>query len=283
MMRARAYAKVNLALTVYPPSAEGYHPLSGIFQSVSLADTVSVTGAKVDSVSVSNGEAPSDDSNLAFKAVDAARRFLRLTTPVAVDITKRIPSGAGLGGGSADAAAALGLMAERYGIDHEAATDIAESLGSDVPFSYVGGSCLVQGRGERLTRIDRLEGFALAVVVPPFSLSTLRVFQRWDELDGPTDHPLRDAALPPSLRGGMPVRNDLYPAAASLDPRIAEWKHELSRLWSTEVAMTGSGSALFSFFSNVDEAQGAVDAVDMPVRACEAVVPVEHGWRRVEI
>ncbi len=281
MMRANAFAKVNLALAVYPPSADGYHPLSGIFVSVSLPDTVSVSDASWDQVTVSNDEAPADESNLAFKAVDAVRRLARVSTPMAVDIVKRIPAGAGLGGGSADAAAALGLMAQRYGLDDEAATDIAESLGADVPFSYVGGSRRVEGRGERLTRIEPIEGFALAIVVPPFSLSTPEVFRRWDDLDGPIGDVTPDAALPPRLRGDLPIRNDLYPAAVSVDPRIAEWRDELATMWSTHVAMTGSGSALFSYFSTIDEARDAARAVDLPVRAAEAVVPLDHGWRRI--
>jgi 4-diphosphocytidyl-2C-methyl-D-erythritol kinase len=78
----------------------------------------------------------------------------------------------------------------------------------------------------------------------------------------------------------MPVRNDLYPAAVALDPRIAEWKAELGRSWGTPVAMTGSGSALFSFFSTLDEASDAARTVDLPVRAAEAVVPVNQGWER---
>jgi len=277
-MRAKAFAKVNLSLVVYAPSADGYHPLSGVFQSVSWFDTVSITDARIDEVTVSNDEAPSDESNLAFKAVDTVRRLARVSTPVSVCITKRIPSGAGLGGGSADAAAALGLMGGRYGIDDDQAADIAESLGADVPFSYVGGSQRVEGRGERLTEIEPMEGFALAIVVPPFSLSTPEVFRRWDFLGGPTGEMVPEPALPPRLRGGMPVRNDLYPAAVALDPRLAEWKAELSRSWGTPVAMTGSGSALFSFFSNLDEASDAVAAVDLPARAAEAVVPVRHGW-----
>jgi 4-diphosphocytidyl-2-C-methyl-D-erythritol kinase len=277
-MRAKAFAKVNLSLVVYAPSADGYHPLSGIFQSVSWFDTVSITDARIDEVTVSNDEAPSDDSNLAFKAVDAVRRLARVSTPVSIRLTKRIPSGAGLGGGSADAAAALGLMAGRYGLDNEQAADIAESLGADVPFSYVGGSRRVEGRGERLTEIEPMEGFALSIVVPPFSLSTPEVFRRWDSLGGPTGEMVPEPALPPRLRGGMPVRNDLYPAAVALDPRIAEWKDELSRSWGTPVAMTGSGSALFSFFSTLDEASDAVGTVDLPTRAVEAVVPVDHGW-----
>ncbi|MCL1586809.1 MAG: 4-(cytidine 5'-diphospho)-2-C-methyl-D-erythritol kinase [Actinomycetia bacterium] len=280
-MHAEAFAKVNLSLVVYAPSADGYHPLSGVFQSVSWFDTVSITDARIDEVTVSNDEAPSDESNLAFKAVDAVRRMARVSTPVSVRITKRIPSGAGLGGGSADAAAALGLMAGRYGIDDEQAADIAESLGADVPFSYVGGSARVEGRGERLTAIAPMEGFALAIVVPPFSLSTPEVFRRWDSLGGPTGEMVPEPALPPRLRGGMPVRNDLYPAAVALDPRIADWRAELSRTWGAPVAMTGSGSALFSFFSTLDEARDAVDTVDLPTRATEAVVPVDHGWERM--
>jgi len=281
MMRAKAFAKVNLALAVYPPSADGYHPISGIFQSVSLFDTVSVGGASQDRVTVSNDEAPADESNLAFKAVDAVRRLTRVSTPMAVDITKRIPSGAGLGGGSADAAAALGVMVGRYAIDDEAAADVAESLGADVPFSYVGGSRRVEGRGERLTSIEPIDGFALAIVVPPFSLSTPEVFRRWDALDGPTGDVMPDSALPPRLRGDLPIRNDLYPAAVALDRRVADWKDELTRLWGTDVAMTGSGSALFSYFSTLDEAGDAARAVDLPVRAAEAVVPVDHGWERI--
>ena len=278
MMRAKAFAKVNLALAVYPPSADGYHPLSGIFQSVSLFDTVSVGGASQDHVSVSNDEAPADESNLAFKAMDAVRRLARVSTPMAVHVTKRIPSGAGLGGGSADAAAALGLMATRYAIDDEGAAAIAESLGADVPFAYVGGSCRVEGRGERLSVIEAIDGFALAIVVPPFALSTPEVFRRWDSLDGPLGEVMPDSALPPRLRGDLPIRNDLYPAAVAVDPRVADWKDELAGLWGTHVAMTGSGSALFSYFATLDEARDAAMAVDLPVRAAEAVIPVGHGW-----
>jgi len=281
MMRAQAFAKVNLALAVYPPSADGYHPLSGIFQSVSLYDTVTIQGASSDTVTVSNDEAPADESNLAFKAADAVRRAVRVSAPIAIDIVKRIPSGAGLGGGSADAAAALGLMATRFVLDEEAVADIAEALGADVPFSYVGGSCRVEGRGERLTVIEPMEGFALAIVVPPFSLSTPEVFRRWDMLDRPTGDVIPDAALPPRLRGGFPIRNDLFPAAVAVDPRVAEWKDELDRIWGTPVSMTGTGSALFAYFATLDEARDAVRAVGVPVRAAEAVVPVGHGWRAV--
>ena len=163
-MRAEAYAKINIALAVFPPSADGFHSLRGIFQSVSLADIVDLSLASEDHISVSNREAPSDESNLAWRAFDAARRAARIGQPGHVAIQKRIPAGAGLGGGSADAAAVLGMAADRFKLERDDVVDIAEELGSDVPFSFVGGSCLAEGRGERLTQLGVLVFQARRVV-----------------------------------------------------------------------------------------------------------------------
>lgn len=281
-MKARAHAKVNLALAVYHASADGYHPLRGIFQSVALADIVMVDPAGEDRVTVSNDEAPADDTNLAWIALDTARRAARIAQPFELGLTKGIPAGAGLGGGSADAAAALGLMAARYGLDAEQTTEIAEGLGADVPFALSGGTMLAEGRGERLTPMHPLSDFALAIVVPPFSMSTPAVFRHWDELGGPVADPLPDVVLPPALRGGLPIRNDLFPAAVSLDRRVGEWRDELRGRWGTEVAMTGSGSALFAFFPGLDEATDAADAVDIPSRLAVGVEPVQRGWEPID-
>ncbi|MGI9585643.1 MAG: 4-(cytidine 5'-diphospho)-2-C-methyl-D-erythritol kinase [Acidimicrobiia bacterium] len=282
MMRALAYAKINLALAVFPAAADGMHPIRGIFQSIALADTVDISMAREDSVTVSNDEAPDDTSNLAWVAFDAARRSARVGQTAAITITKRIPAGAGLGGGSADAAAALGLTAERFGIDDDTVHDIAQSIGSDVPFALSGGTSLVEGRGERLTPMKPLDEFALAVVVPPFLLATADVYQRWDALGSPEGKAILDSDLPPSLRGGLPVRNDLYPAAVSLDPRVGDWRGELESLWGTAVAMTGSGSALFSFFGSLDEADGAASAVTMPTRLSTGVDLSLTGWDAID-
>jgi 4-diphosphocytidyl-2-C-methyl-D-erythritol kinase len=279
---ADAYAKVNLALAVYRGSADGYHPLRGIFQSVSLFDTVTISPASDDAITVSNAESPSDESNTAWRALDAVRRAARLPLTSHLDIDKRIPAGAGLGGGSADAAAVIGLLASRYGLDEEVANEIAISIGSDVPFALRGGTALVTGRGDTIVPMEPLDGFALAIVVPPFSLGTPEVFREWDRLDGPVGAAVSDDDLPPVLRGREPIRNDLYPAAVSLDPRIAEWRSELASIWGSPVCMTGSGSALFSFFASVDEAEGAAAEVAIPTRAAVGVGLVQHGWKRTD-
>jgi 4-diphosphocytidyl-2-C-methyl-D-erythritol kinase len=281
-VKARAFAKVNLTLEVFPRSADGYHPLRGVFQSVSLFDEISIEPASDDSIVVDGGEAPEDESNLAWRAVVAVRRNTRIVSPLALRILKRIPSGAGLGGGSADAAAALGLMADRYGLDLDDRAELADSLGADVPFSLIGGTKLVEGHGQRLGPFEQLNGFALGIVVPPFSLATPAVFSEWDRLGSPKDQEMDDRYLPPPLRGGPPIRNDLFPAAASLDSRVGEWRDEISGLWGTGVAMTGSGSALFAFFSTLDEAKSAVASIDVPTRATEAVEPISVGWQRID-
>lgn len=281
-MKAVAHAKLNLALIVRPRAADGFHPLRGLFQSVSLADTVTISYATEDEIIVSNDEVPADGTNLAWRAVEAVRRAGRDQRPISLTIEKRIPSGAGLGGGSADAGATIGLLARDQGVDDRIALEIAESLGSDVPFSLIGGTALVRGRGEMVDPIEPLNGFSLAVVVPPFGLSTPEVFREWDRIGGPVGPAVPDRDLPVVLRGGEPVRNDLYPAALSLDPRIGDWRAELMGRWGTTVSMTGSGSALFAFFPSSDEARGAAGAVNVPARAAEPVELVERGWEVID-
>lgn len=278
---AAAYAKINLALAVYPAAADGYHPIQGLFQSVSLADRVAIVPSVADDVSVSNDEAPADSSNVAWVALERARHVARMPIGMELRIDKRIPAGAGLGGGSADAGAVIGLLSDAYGIDADTALDVGASVGSDVPFAIQGGTALVRGRGEQIEQIEPLSGFALAVVVPPFSLATPDVYRRWDELDGPVGPAMSDASLPPQLRGRDPMRNDLYPAAADIDPRIADWVDELSAQWGTEVAMTGSGSALFAYFADRAEADAAASEVSVPCRLAVGVTLMDRGWDRI--
>ena len=136
---------------------------------------------------------------------------------------------------------------------------MAPVVGADVPFFLDGGSVWMEGYGERLTDVEPLAGFAVAVAVPPMEIPTAAAYRRWDELDGPRGVDVDGAAIPPVLRRHGPLRNDLTPAAMSLEPELADWAHEVSRLWGRPVLMTGSGSAHFAFFVDVDEATDAAD------------------------
>jgi len=277
-MKARAYAKVNLGLHVKRRRADGFHPLHGLFQTIDWYDDVTVEDAEEDGVEVPGGGAPSDRTNLAWVAVAAARDLGRSARPTLVTVAKRIPSPAGLGGGSADAAAALNLAARRFTVSFDDVRHLAVDLGSDVPFAVVGGTAIVTGRGEFVSPQPDATGFALAIVVPPIDLATAAVYRKWDEMDGPEGPPVPVRMLPPALRDYAPLANDLYPAAVKVDPQIDEWRAELSGRWGVPVSMTGSGAALFAYFPTRSEAEDALTSVPDGAGAMRAVEPVQHGW-----
>jgi len=277
-----ANAKVNLSLRVQSPRSDGLHPIRGVFQSVDWADEVRLSATDADDVVVSGLAVPEDETNLAWRAADAVRRIAESEEPLRVSLHKSVPDGAGLGGGSADAAAALILASRRFGVPFEDVRRLAVDLGADVPFALVGGTAIVGGIGELVQPEPDAVDFALAIVVPDVALATASVYSEWDSLDGPAGPIHPDGALPPALRDLSPFANDLYPAAVSIEPRIDDWRNELEGTWGVPVAMTGSGSALFAYFSSLDEAKDAIAAAPAPARASRAVSPTNHGWRILE-
>ena len=281
-MRARAFAKVNLSLRVRSIDTDGLHPLRGLFQTVDWYDRIIVEDAEEDSIEVPGGGAPADETNLAWRAVADARRVGQRHQPTRVVVAKQIPSPAGLGGGSADAAAALNLAARRFSVSFDEVRRLAVDLGADVPFAVVGGTAIVTGRGELVAPQPDATGFALAIVVPPIALATTDVFRAWDDLGGPEGPTISGADLPPALRDYAPLVNDLYPAAVSVAPAIDEWRAELAHRWGIPVVMTGSGSALFAYLPSLGEAEGAVAAAPQGAAATRAVRPIDRGWEHVE-
>jgi 4-diphosphocytidyl-2C-methyl-D-erythritol kinase len=111
-----------------------------------------------------------------------------------------------------------------------------------------------------------LSGFAVAVAVPPFEMSTVEVYHRWDLLEGPSGESIGSRHLPPGLRDGMPVRNDLTPAAIDIEPGFADFMAELRAHWGGSVMMTGSGSGCFAFFTDLEEASDAAASVSSMCR-----------------
>lgn len=271
-----AFAKVNLGLVVHPTSG-GLHPVEALNLSVGWFDRLALETADADHQDI-EGNVPLDHANLAWKAVTAARG--ELEQPLLLRLRKHIPAAAGLGGGSADAAAALAACGVVLGIDDATLAEIAPQLGSDVPFCFVGGLCVVGGIGDKVTKLPTPDGFALAIVVPPFELGSSAVYQAWDDAGGPSGPSVGDKHLPPMLRQYAPLRNDLYPAAVDIRPEVDEWRHEMAQRWDREVFLSGSGPALFSYFVDIDEAEAALRSVPTGLRAAHAAEPVASGWRR---
>ncbi|MEA2025017.1 MAG: 4-(cytidine 5'-diphospho)-2-C-methyl-D-erythritol kinase, partial [Actinomycetota bacterium] len=275
-MRARAYAKINLGLRIRSRDADGYHPLRGVFQTIDWRDDVVVEDSDEDGMEVPGGGAPEDETNLAWRALAAARDAGNDARPIRVVLNKRIPSPAGLGGGSADAAAALNLAARRFSVSFDDVRRIAVDLGSDVPFAVVGGTAIVTGRGEFVSPQPDASGCAFAIVVPPISLDTASVYRSWDRLEGPRGPEIGADDLPPALRGYAPLGNDLYPAAVAIDVAIDEWRAELASRWGVPVMMTGSGAALFAYFPTRSEAEDAVSIAPDGAVAVKAAEPINR-------
>lgn len=266
-----APAKVNLSLEVAPPDATGFHPLRSLVQTIEWCDSLVVEAGDDDDRLVVEGAAPcEDEDNLVLRA---ARSLVgAMARPrLSFRLVKRIAVAAGLGGGSSDAAAALAGVAELLGISDERVREVAIEVGSDVSLFLTGGTMLMEGYGERVTAQDRLGGFALAVAVPDFELSTPEVYRRWDHLGGPRGKAFPASALPPSLRRGSDLRNDLHPAAVSMRPELADWSADLAVRWGRPVAMSGSGPSTFAFFADLDEATSAAADTGPGVRAAVGV------------
>lgn len=259
-MRYEAPAKINLNLLVSPRDESGMHPLSSVVQTVELCDTLDVTRSDSDELVLEGIEVPAGPENLVVQALEELRRLVEVP-PVSVKLEKMIPIEAGLGGGSADAAAMLVAGADLVPSQPVELGAVAPLVGSDVAFPLKGGTAEITGYGESVRSLSPLRTFAVALVVPSFGLSTPAVYRKWDDLGGPAGFEVPDRFLPPELRHGFPVRNDLYRAAVEVEPALGDFVRDVGRAWDAAVIMTGSGSACFGFFPSSDEAEEAARSI----------------------
>jgi 4-diphosphocytidyl-2-C-methyl-D-erythritol kinase len=251
-MRVRAFAKINLSLRVVGTSADGYHELRTVFQSIALHDTLTFRRTRGPfRLSCSDPACPIDDANLVWRAADlmwrAARRPGTLGG-VSVRITKRIPIGSGLGGGSSDAAATLRACAAlwRARVTARELKRMAAALGADVPFFLEGGTALGTGRGDILTRLPDTAPAWVVLAVPSFGVSTKDAYGWWD-----ADH----RGEPGSAAGEL--GNDLQSPVAARHPDIARTVAALASAGASQAAMSGSGSAVFGLFASRAAAERA--------------------------
>lgn len=242
VLRASAFAKVNLSLAVTGVRADGMHTLRTVMQTVSLCDTIEVERAEELTFACSSPSLAGSD-NLCVRAAKAFYGASGLAEGAAIRLEKRIPTGAGLGGGSADAATVLRLLNRLHGfpLAEEALFPLAEKLGADVPFCLYGGKCLCTGIGEQLVPLPDGEARALVIAKGQGSLSTPEMYRRLDAQG----------------LGESAAQNAFEPVAAELLPEIGVLKHALTAVGGTEVCMTGSGSAMFGFFPSIQAAEAA--------------------------
>lgn len=265
MIRERAPAKVNLLLHVGRPRDDGLHELCSLFASIRLSDDVTVepSTAAADRV-VCEGV---DGENICQRALATFRAAIEGDLP-ALDVTidKRIPVAAGLGGGSADAAAALRAANELAGrpLDPSALRTLAARVGADVPSQVEVGHALVTGAGERVEPIE-LPAMALVLVPQAEGLATADVYAEADRLGATRDRldPQRVRAL---AKEPLPIlapelENDLQAAALWLRPTLADCIEGLYHRGALSAAVTGSGPTVFGVFEGDDDARSAADSL----------------------
>jgi 4-diphosphocytidyl-2-C-methyl-D-erythritol kinase len=263
MIRELAYAKLNLVLQVGRPRSDGMHPLCSIFASVDLADAVHAEPAAADRVDC----AGVDDPNIAAVALAAFRRRIPATPPIAVTIEKRIPVAAGLGGGSADAAAVLRAANRIAGhpLRGDELRALAAGLGSDAPSQVDPGHALVSGVGEIVERIE-LPSLAAVLVPQEEGLATRDVYAELDRSSGGRDRldpaPLRAlAGQDGAARLTAALENDLQPAALALRPDLHGVLDALRRAGAPGPLVSGSGPTCFGLFEKRSAADAAAAAI----------------------
>ncbi|MCC2322674.1 4-(cytidine 5'-diphospho)-2-C-methyl-D-erythritol kinase [Cellulomonas xiejunii] len=254
-VRVRAPGKVNLSLRVGRRAADGYHPVSTVFQAVSVYEEVVATPADVFAVSASGPQSeavPTDETNLALRAARAVAERAGVDDGVHLHLVKGVPVAGGMAGGSADAAAALVACDALWGagLSRDELLELAAELGSDVPFSLVGHTAVGQGRGHLLTPALSRGEFHWAFAVQERGLSTAAVYGAYDELCHPDVAPLddeHDVPLMQALLAGDPaalggaLHNDLETAALELDPGLAEPLAVATDAGALGVVVSGSG------------------------------------------
>lgn len=261
----KAYAKLNLTLDIVGRREDGYHDLKSVMQTVSFCDDVEITlGTGKPWVLTSDKEGmPCDERNLAWKAAKAFFDNQGIDpNGIHIHIVKRLPSQAGMGGGSADGAAVLRALNRHYGepMTMMELADLGAGFGSDVPFCVVGGTCMCEGRGEILTRLPDMPKCTIVGVKPPFPVSTPFLFKKIDSVPV-WHHPDNDAMVTALEDGDLEKIADLIynvfdPVVSAEHPEIDEIKSIYAVYGAVGAQMTGSGSACFAIVPEGKDAEG---------------------------
>jgi 4-diphosphocytidyl-2-C-methyl-D-erythritol kinase len=276
-LRVRAFAKVNLGLKIIGKRPDGYHEIRTVFQTVALHDRLEISLSRRPRgivVECADPTIPAGRDNLVYRACQLWKRARGFRGGIRVQLVKRIPAGAGLGGASSDAAATLLGLERLTGERAEPAERfrLAARLGSDVPFFLWGGRALGIGRGEEVYPLPDLPRRHCLIVFPGFRVSTSEAY---GEADRRLTKSRRDRSMnclgvrPPfPLESGEPAENDFERVVFARWPELARLKRQLIRAGAETASLTGSGSAVFALF---DSAQQLLYAAQF----------VRVGWQKV--
>ncbi len=265
-MRIQAPAKINWTLAVTGVREDGYHTLDTLMQQIALCDVVTLETADALTFRVAGAaRVPPGESNLALRAARLIQKEAGESRGARITLEKRIPVGAGLGGGSADAAAVMRGLCALWGLDISQGRlrALGLTLGADVPYCLTGGLCRARGIGEELTPLACAHAVWLVVIQPCKGLSTREVFGQFERsLARPDTEKAADALALGDLRAlAGALGNDLQQTATRLRPPISQAIAALRDRGARAAQMTGSGSAVFGVFHSADAARSAEEAL----------------------
>lgn len=285
-------AKVNLTLEILGLRADGYHEIRSIIQPISIFDEVSIdleegSGIELESSGIS---IPAGKENLAWRAAELFLKESGLEHKIKIFIRKQIPLGAGLGGGSGNAAAVLvGLNRVTKTLSERELIKIASQIGADVPFFIRSQTAIIEGIGDKITTLRDFPDFHYVVICPNIHTSTEQVYKKWDDLietdqhiqkntDGEYDNVTKKFS---DIKTAPPLQNDLEEAAISLHPEIKSFKEIMTSLGLKSVLMCGSGSSAFALFRSEDEASEIYDYLKTSPTFKVFFASTVKGWHRV--
>ena len=263
-IRFKAYGKINLGLDILRKREDGYHELQTVMQTLTVYDTLHLnTDESFSDIRVMSNkeELPVDSGNIVYKAIELIKREYNITDGVHAYIEKRIPIAAGMGGGSADAAAAVKAMNFLFGlkIPEKKLMEFCLELGADVPFCFMRGTALAEGIGERLMRLKMPPECTVLIAKPDINVSTKEVYEEFDRLLT-VDHPDIKGIIKAVDEGSLDLLaaslgNVLEAVTAAKYQAINKIKKIMTDNGARASMMTGSGPTVFGIFDNRDKAR----------------------------
>ncbi len=264
---ARAYAKINLGLRVLEKRPDGFHNIETVFHRIDLYDEVELSPAKIINVVSSSPDAPDDESNICYKAARLLQEYVKSDAGVRIALIKKIPVGAGLGGGSSDAATVLRQLPALWGytVDEDVVSSIALQLGSDVPFFLGTRSALGRCRGEQLEYFDLAVPYAILLCNPNIHVASSWAYQHIRPHTTEQRRSLQDIVVEGMQNPDIlteHLHNDFEEPVFREYPEVSALKELMLQRGSVFASMSGSGSSVYGFFATSDAAMSARSQLD---------------------
>jgi len=284
-MKVKAFSKVNLGLEVLRKREDGYHDIRTIFQSISLYDSIEIRFSHSNGIMLSGSDRSISwgEDNLVYKAASLMKEQAVTDRGIHIHVIKNIPAGAGLGGGSSDAAVTLLTLNKmlKLNLDKMALMEFGKGIGADVPYFLEGGLCVGTDKGDKISFIDDLPKFFCLLVLEGTSISTKLVYNHYGESLTSKDKESKIIEFLNTRRlGGL--ENDLEETVFYLFPQIKKVKNLIKEMAPVLSLVSGTGAAVFGLFREEDKARKAFERIKKVYPAVLAeTISREQYWNRL--